>query len=160
MSSKARRWPRLAGRHRTFTRLASTWLETMDRRARAVGSSNASQRQREAYLAKASAIAVVMAYGHWIDAVMETVEGEVEPVVVVERLDSGDPEAQLIADERLEKLLTAMASKPELTDKISEALGKFITAMTMTSSATPSAMPRSENPAITEMNPSLRRARR
>ena len=36
----------------------------------------------------------------------------------------------------------------------------FITAMTMISVATPSMMPRNENPAITEMNPSLRRARR
>ena len=36
----------------------------------------------------------------------------------------------------------------------------FITAITMISVATPSMMPRKENPAITEMNPSLRRARR
>ena len=36
----------------------------------------------------------------------------------------------------------------------------FITAMTMISVATPSMMPRKENPAMTEMNPSLRRARR
>ena len=36
----------------------------------------------------------------------------------------------------------------------------FITAITMISVATPSMMPRKENPAMTEMNPSLRRARR
>ena len=36
----------------------------------------------------------------------------------------------------------------------------FITAITMISVATPSMMPRNENPAMTEMNPSLRRARR
>ena len=36
----------------------------------------------------------------------------------------------------------------------------FITAMTMISVATPSTMPRKENPAMTEMNPSLRRALR
>jgi hypothetical protein len=36
----------------------------------------------------------------------------------------------------------------------------FITAMTMMSVATPSAMPTKEKPAITEMKPSLRRARR
>ena len=36
----------------------------------------------------------------------------------------------------------------------------FITAMTMISVATPSMMPRNEKPAMTEMNPSLRRARR
>ena len=36
----------------------------------------------------------------------------------------------------------------------------FITAMTMISVATPSMMPRKEKPAMTEMNPSLRRARR
>lgn len=35
-----------------------------------------------------------------------------------------------------------------------------MTAMTMISVATPSMMPRKENPAMTEMNPSLRRARR
>ncbi len=36
----------------------------------------------------------------------------------------------------------------------------FITAMTMISVATPSVMPMKEKPAITEMNPSLRRARK
>ena len=36
----------------------------------------------------------------------------------------------------------------------------FITAITMMSVATPSMMPRKENPAMTEMNPSLRRERR
>jgi hypothetical protein len=36
----------------------------------------------------------------------------------------------------------------------------FITAITMISTATPSMMPRNENPAMTEMNPSLRRERR
>ena len=36
----------------------------------------------------------------------------------------------------------------------------FITAMTMISVATPSMMPRKEKPAMTEMKPSLRRARR
>ena len=36
----------------------------------------------------------------------------------------------------------------------------FITAITMISVATPSMMPRKEKPAMTEMNPSLRRARR
>jgi hypothetical protein len=36
----------------------------------------------------------------------------------------------------------------------------FMTAMTMISVATPSMMPRNENPAMTEMKPSLRRARR
>jgi hypothetical protein len=36
----------------------------------------------------------------------------------------------------------------------------FITAMTMISVATPSMMPTKENPAITEMKPSRRRARR
>ncbi len=36
----------------------------------------------------------------------------------------------------------------------------FITAITMMSVATPSMMPRNEKPAMTEMNPSLRRARR
>ena len=36
----------------------------------------------------------------------------------------------------------------------------FITAMTMMSVATPSMMPRKEKPAMTEINPSLRRARR
>ena len=36
----------------------------------------------------------------------------------------------------------------------------FITAMTMMRVATPSMMPRNEKPAMTEMNPSLRRARR
>ena len=36
----------------------------------------------------------------------------------------------------------------------------FITAITMMRVATPSMMPRKENPALTEMNPSCRRARR
>jgi len=36
----------------------------------------------------------------------------------------------------------------------------FITAMTMMRVATPSMMPRNENPALTEMKPSFRRARR
>jgi hypothetical protein len=36
----------------------------------------------------------------------------------------------------------------------------FITAITMIRVATPSMMPRKENPALTEMNPSCRRARR
>jgi hypothetical protein len=36
----------------------------------------------------------------------------------------------------------------------------FITAMTMISVATPSMMPVNEKPAMTEMNPSARRARR
>ena len=36
----------------------------------------------------------------------------------------------------------------------------FITAITMIKVATPSMMPRKENPAMTEMNPSLRRARK
>ncbi len=36
----------------------------------------------------------------------------------------------------------------------------FITAITMISVATPSMMPRNEKPAMTEMKPSLRRARR
>ncbi len=36
----------------------------------------------------------------------------------------------------------------------------FITAITMISVATPSVMPKKEKPAMTEMNPSLRRARR
>jgi hypothetical protein len=36
----------------------------------------------------------------------------------------------------------------------------FITAITMIKVITPSVMPRKENPAMTEMNPSLRRERR
>jgi hypothetical protein len=36
----------------------------------------------------------------------------------------------------------------------------FITAITMMSVATPSMMPKNENPAMTEMKPSLRRARK
>lgn len=121
-----------------YERIAETWLSTMNRRAKEVSASNATEQEREAYMTKASRIALVMAYGHWVDAILELdPEVDTEPQVTVERLDNTDPEAQFKADLEIDKILESIALDSDLTAKIFEGLENFISQMTIATPCVP-----------------------
>lgn len=120
-----------------YERLADGWIQTMDARARAVARSGANQNQRQAYMLKAQSVAVVMAYGHWFDAVLESSEDEPEPKETIARYYGDDSEKRYEADQAMDRMLESFAKKPELTEKITEGLRKFIKEMTLATAAVP-----------------------
>lgn len=117
-----------------YERIASSWLDRMDQQSRKVAASNASQAEREIFLLKASRISVLMAYGHWIDAVLEVGEDLAsEPVVMLERTGEDGSEEQYKSDVKMQKLLAALAAEADITTSIIEPLSKFIDEMTICS---------------------------
>lgn len=114
---------------------ATAWLDNMTTEAKALISSNAREEDRQNYLVRAQAVSTVMAYAHWVEAVVrqgETLESE--PTVVVTRNlgEGATPDQQYEADLELDEFLRDFANSPELTEKFTDALEKFIAAMTIT----------------------------
>jgi hypothetical protein len=120
-----------------YERLADSWLQTMDARARQVSRSGGSLAQRQAYMLKAQNVAVVMAYGHWIDGVLEKDDEDGQLVATVERYYGEDAEERFKADKQMDRVLESLAKRPDLTDKISNALRKFISDMTLSTPTVP-----------------------
>jgi hypothetical protein len=122
-----------------YERIASAWLDYMDQQSRKVAASNANQQEREAFLLKASRVSVLMAYGHWIEAVLETDPDDLaaEPKVMIERSgEEGSPE-QYQSDVQMQRLLVSLAVDQELSDQIIEELSEFINQMTMSTPVIP-----------------------
>jgi hypothetical protein len=121
-----------------YERIAEAWLSKMDRKAREVSASNATEQEREAYMTMASRIALIMAYGHWIDAILELdPEVDPEPQILHQRLDNSDPEAQLKADNEIDEILESIALDVDMTDSVFVALEKFISDMTIATPCVP-----------------------
>lgn len=123
-----------------YERVASAWMERMDKRARELLSTNASEEEREIFMAKANSVSIVMAYGHWVEAVVrKTNELDAVPEVMVSRapIDTTDLEAQYMADIKFDRLLEDLSANPELTDAIIEGIEKFINNMTISTAVVP-----------------------
>jgi len=122
-----------------YERIASAWLDYMDQQSRKVAASNANQQEREAFLLKASRVSVLMAYGHWIEAILETNPDDLaaEPKVMIERVgEEGSPE-QYQSDVQMQRLLVSLAVDQDLSDQIIEELSEFINQMTMSTPVIP-----------------------
>jgi len=125
-----------------YERQATAWMDQMDSRARAVMVSYANEADRQVFLQRANNIAMVMAYSHWIEAVVEEdVEAENGVRVILSRIldeaDEEDLEKQYQADQDLDKLLESFADDGDLTTKIADGIEKFINEMTIATVAVP-----------------------
>jgi hypothetical protein len=125
-----------------YERQATAWMDEMDNRARVLMTSYANEADRQTYLLRANNIAMVMAYSHWIEAVVKVDENAENGLVteltrVLQGDEANDLELQYKADQDLDRLLESFADDGELTAKIAEAIEKFINAMTLATVAVP-----------------------
>lgn len=119
---------------------ATAWLDNMTTEAKALISSNAREEDRQNYLVRAQRVSTVMAYAHWVEAlVRQGEELESEPEIVKTRLlgENATPDEQFEADKEIDDFLRDFADSPALTKKFTDALEKFIAAMTLTSVCLP-----------------------
>lgn len=125
-----------------YERQATAWMDEMDNRARQVMVSYANEADRQVFLQRANNIAMVMAYGHWIEAVVEEdpeAENGMRTVLsrILDEADEDDLEKQYQADQDLDKLLESFADDGDLTTKIADGIEKFINDMTIATVAVP-----------------------
>lgn len=125
-----------------YERQATAWMDEMDNRARQVMVSYANEADRQVFLQRANNIAMVMAYSHWIEAIVEEdVEAENGLRTVLSRIldeaDEDDLEKQYQADQDLDKLLESFADDGDLTAAIANGIEKFINDMTIATVAVP-----------------------
>jgi hypothetical protein len=119
---------------------STAWLDNMTAESKQLISSNAREEDRQNYLLRAQQISTVMAYACWVEAVVrQGDELEAEPEVIQTRLlpEGSTPDQQFEADREIDDFLRDFASDPELTKKFTDALEKFIAAMTLTTVCIP-----------------------
>lgn len=119
---------------------STAWLDNMTAEAKALISSNAREEDRQNYMVRAQRVSTVMAYAHWVEGVVRQGEElESEPVVVATRNlpEGATPEQQYEADKEIDDFLRDFANSPELTKAFTDALEKFIAAMTITTVCLP-----------------------
>ena len=113
---------------------ATNWLDNMTTKARQLISSNAREEDRQNYLQQAQAVSTVMAYAHWVEAVVErTGDLDVEPEVVKSRIvpEGSAKDVQYKADLEIDNFLRDFAANEELTTRFTDGLQEFIAAMTI-----------------------------
>jgi len=125
-----------------YERQATAWMDEMDNRARVLMTSYANDVDRQTYMLRANNIAMVMAYSHWIEAIVEEDENAPDGLkTILTRTLAGneadDLELQYQADQDLDRLLESFADDGELTAKIADGIEKFINAMTLATVAVP-----------------------
>lgn len=125
-----------------YERQATAWMDEMDNRARVLMTSYANENDRQTYMLRANNIAMVMAYSHWIEAIVEEDENAPDGLkTVMTRVlqgdDANDLELQYQADQDLDRLLESFADDGELSAKIADGIEKFINAMTLATVAVP-----------------------
>lgn len=125
-----------------YERQATAWMDEMDNRARVLMTSYANETDRQTYMLRANNIAMVMAYSHWIEAIVKEDEDAPDGLKTeLSRLLSGeeadDLERQYQADQDLDRLLESFADDGELSAKIADGVEKFINAMTLATVAVP-----------------------
>lgn len=123
-----------------YERVATAWMERMESRARSLLTSNASEQDREAYLAKANSMALIMLFGHWIEAIVErTGELDSEPKVLLSRPHPDTPASSetVSMDEKMDGLLEDLSGDLTLVEKIGVGIEKFINDMTLSTVAIP-----------------------
>jgi len=114
---------------------STAWIDNMTAEAKALIGTNAREEDRQNYLVRAQAVSTVMAYAHWVEAIVrQGAELEDEPIVVKTRNlgENATPDQQFEADREIDEFLRDFASSPELTQLFTAALEKFIAAMTIT----------------------------
>jgi len=119
---------------------STAWLDNMTAESKQLISSNAREEDRQNYLLRAQQISTVMAYACWVEAVVrQSDELEAEPEVIQTRLlpEGATPDQQFEADKEIDDFLRDFASDPDLTKKFTDALEKFIAAMTLTTVCIP-----------------------
>jgi hypothetical protein len=119
---------------------STAWLDNMTTEAKALISSNAREEDRQNYMVRAQRVSTVMAYAHWVEGIVRQGEElESEPVMVATRhLPEGATlEQQYEADKEIDDFLRDFANSPELTKLFTDALEKFIAAMTITAVCLP-----------------------
>lgn len=123
-----------------YERVAGAWMTRMETRARSLLTSDASEQDREAYLAKANSMALIMLFGHWIEAVVER-EGDLDtqPVVLLSRPSPDAPPTQETAamDEKVDKILEDLSGDLKMVEKIGSGIEKFMNDMTLSTVAVP-----------------------
>lgn len=121
-----------------YERIAGNWMDRMSQQAKELVASNANEQERARYMDRAAGMALLMAYGHWVEAFLKVSDDvEVEPVVMVARADSTDLEAQYKADTAIDKLLEDLSGDTEMTTIVVEAIEKFIADMTIATVGVP-----------------------
>jgi hypothetical protein len=125
-----------------YERQATAWMDEMDNRARVLMTSYANEADRQTYMLRANNIAMVMAYSHWIEAVVKVDENAENGLVteltrVLQGDEANDLELQYKADQDLDRLLESFADDGELTAKIADGIEKFINLMTLATVAVP-----------------------
>lgn len=123
-----------------YDRVAGAWMDRISNDAKELVSSNATREEREVYLDRVNRVALLMAYGHWVEAFVKMPEDPAaDPVDIVCRATGDDKALHYKADQDIDKLLEDMASDSEMTYKVAEAIEKFINDMTIATVAVPKA---------------------
>lgn len=118
-----------------YEAISTAWLDNMTNESRSLISSNAREEDRKNYLLRAQRVSTVMAYAHWVEAIVgQGDELESEPVVVKTRNLPATATQEEIYETNLEidDFLRDFANSEELTETFRKALEKFIAAMTVT----------------------------
>jgi hypothetical protein len=119
---------------------STAWLDNMTAESKQLISSNAREEDRQNYLLRAQQVSTVMAYACWVEAIVRQGEDlESEPEVVQTRLlpEGATPDQQFEADKEIDDFLRDFAYDIDLTKKFTDALEKFIAAMTLTTVCIP-----------------------
>jgi len=131
-----------------YERIAGAWMDKMQNKAKELVQSNANEQERNNYMARATNVALLMAYGHWVEAFVDLGNGlDDDAVDIVSRAGSKDAEVQYKADMAIDKLLEDLSGDVDLATKVVTAIEQFIVDMTIATVAVPKAIcPKCGNP--------------
>lgn len=123
----------------TFARyeyLSNVWMSKLTNEAKDLIVSNADRDQRDGYLARATNIALIMAYASWIEGIYYRESIDQDPVAIVSRTVT-EVDKQYEADMKVDKELTDLSADGGQTQRIVDEIRKFIDDMTLSVFAVP-----------------------
>lgn len=119
-----------------YKRIAGAWMSRLTNGAKELISSNANKAERENFMDTQANIALIMAFAHWVEAIIYKPSFDVDEKVVVTRL-TADKDKQYEADLAVDKELTNLSADGGQTQRIVDEIKKFIDEMTVATYAVP-----------------------
>lgn len=119
-----------------YKRIAGAWMSRLTNGAKDLISSGSNRTERENFIEVQANIALIMAFAHWVEAIVHKPTVDADEVVVVTRVVA-DPDKQYEADMAVDKELTDLSADGGQTQRIVGEIKKFIDAMTIAVYAVP-----------------------
>lgn len=119
-----------------YKRIAGAWMSRLTNGAKELVTSNANRAEREQFMETQANIALIMAFAHWVEAIVYKPSIEDEEKIIVSRI-TADPDKQYEADMAVDKELVDFSADGGQTQRVVDEIRKFIDAMTIASYAVP-----------------------